>query len=207
MKIPKNKYTKQFLRFVKSKCKEYNVKFTIVDNNILDDNRDLTGYFTDEKGHKELLISAPNQYILVSTLVHEFSHMLQWINQSTFYTARIRGGIDPYLIMIEWLSGKTYQKKTVKASINKVRLCELDCDRNALLLIDEFNLPINKLDYIYDAIAYQYFLKYVEIKRNWIFNGKAVTGIDLKDIVDPSLDNNFDKLPKKIRVIFEQILT
>ena len=208
MRTIKNIQIKLFLKYVKSACKKHKIKFTLIeDKSYSDDERDFSGYFVDVKGHRELLVTAPTQSHMVSTLVHEFSHMIQWLEQSPVYTARTRGGIDPYAIMVDWLSGKEYKRSTVKNAIQKVRLCELDCDRRALLIIDEFNLPIDKKEYIYDAIAYQYFLLYVGVKRDWNFNGKGFSSSPIKGIVDPNLDNDFSKLPRNIKKLLDHSLS
>ena len=95
--------------------------------------------------------SGANQYFL-QTLVHEYGHFLQYINQVEVYKKSDKAGV----IIENWFNGKDYDKKTLKRAFLLVRAMERDCEKRALKIIDEFDLKIDKKLYAKRANCYIY---------------------------------------------------
>ena len=92
---------KIFLKHVKEKCKEHNVKL-VLKNTIkikLSDNIYVGGYFWEGNKENELAC-AMNSPEYMDLFVHEYSHMEQWIEKTPLWK-----NIDANAIE-EWMEGK-----------------------------------------------------------------------------------------------------
>ena len=140
----------QFVRFVKQHLAQYGMKLIIGRGKFVNSgNSRCEGYF--HECEKVIRIAGANQYFL-QTLVHEYGHFLQYINQVEVYKKSDKAGI----IVENWFNGKDYDKKTLKRAFLLVRAMERDCEKRALKIIDEFNLKIDKKLYAKRANCYIY---------------------------------------------------
>jgi hypothetical protein len=140
----------QFVRFVKQHLAEYGMRLIIGRGKYVNTGHGrCEGYFNEIE--KIIRIGGNNQYFL-QTLVHEYAHFLQYINQVQVYTKSDKAG----LIVENWFKGREYDKKTLKRAFLLVRAMERDCEKRALKLIDEFNLKIDKKLYAKRANCYIY---------------------------------------------------
>lgn len=160
-------HEKIFLSYIRKKCKEHNVKLILknakkikLSNKIY-----VGGYFSDEPNECELACALKNQEYL-NLLVHEYSHMEQWVDKSEIWTnAKGTEMLD------DWLEGK--EIKNIDKKIDDLKLCELDCEKRALRNIKKFNLPINLKTYIQKANSYVLFYNYIKETRRWSKPGNA----------------------------------
>ena len=140
----------QFVRFVRQHLAQYGMKLIIGRGKFVNSgNSRCEGYF--HECEKVIRIAGTNQYFL-QTLVHEYGHFLQYINQVEVYKKSDKAGI----IVENWFNGKDYDKKTLKRAFLLVRAMERDCEKRALKIIDEFNLKIDKKLYAKRANCYIY---------------------------------------------------
>ena len=140
----------QFVRFVKQHLAEYGMQLIIGRGKFVNSgNSRCEGYF--HEGEKVIRIAGANQYFL-QTLVHEYGHFLQYINQVEVYKKSDKAGV----IIENWFNGKDYDKKTLKRAFLLVRAMERDCEKRALKIIDEFDLKIDKKLYAKRANCYIY---------------------------------------------------
>jgi hypothetical protein len=140
----------QFVRFVRQHLAQYGMKLVIGRGKFVNSgNSRCEGYF--HECEKVIRIAGANQYFL-QTLVHEYGHFLQYINQVEVYKKSDEAGI----IVENWFNGKDYDKKTLKRAFLLVRAMERDCEKRALKIIDEFNLKIDKKLYAKRANCYIY---------------------------------------------------
>jgi hypothetical protein len=140
----------QFVRFVKQHLAQYGMKLIIGRGKFVNSgNSRCEGYF--HEGEKVIRIAGANQYFL-QTLVHEYGHFLQYINQVEVYKKSDKAGV----IVENWFNGKDYDKKILKRAFLLVRAMERDCEKRALKIIDEFNLKIDKKLYAKRANCYIY---------------------------------------------------
>jgi len=140
----------QFVRHVKKHLAEHGMKLVIGRGKFVNSgNSRCEGYFNESEG--VIKVAGGNQYFL-QTLVHEYAHFLQYLNQVQVYLASEKAS----LIVENWFNGKNYTEKTLKRAFLLVRAMERDCEKRALKLIDDFNLNIDKKLYAKRANCYIY---------------------------------------------------
>lgn len=208
------KYKHPFTSFVKKECKKYGCKVIFIDSKTLSYEQNIdqdsntsglityVGYFKEDP--LEITIASKVPYIdFLSTLVHEFSHFQQWVDDYTYWKDNKR---DPGDILDRWLMGEDFKKITIKRCIDKIRDCELDCERRTIENIKKFNLPINIEDYCREAsyILYHYnFLLYARGKKQRTTNKNIDS---LMKMMPDNLDNDYKKIPRKIMTAYKRKL-
>lgn len=172
----------------------------IVDNN----GNSYGGGFSDTPLRIELSMKV-SQRDFLSILVHEYSHFLQWKQKSPFWFTKYRG-LSPWVVLERWLGGREYKDTTIIECIERVRKCELDCDRIAVGLIKEYDLPINIYDYCRSASAYQYFYHYVRITRQWEYEQFPPYIRSVLDLMPSNLNDGYEDIPDWLENYFKLIL-
>ena len=157
---------KKFIKIVREKCKENNVKL-LLKNTVklkLGKNSYCGGYFED-LGEKAVLSCAMKNPLALSILVHEFSHMEQWIDNVFQETGEYCSNLE------RWLNGE--EINNIYNQIDRVKLMELDCERRAVKNIKKYNLPLNIQRYTQLANVYIFFYNYLKESRKWSKPGNA----------------------------------
>jgi len=140
----------QFVRFVKNHLAEYEMKLVIGRGKYVNCGKSrCEGYFNESE--KIIRIAGGNQYFL-QTLVHEYAHFLQYINQIQVYQKSEKAS----LIVENWFNGQNFNSKILKKAFRLVRAMERDCEKRALKIIDDFDLNIDKKLYAKRANCYIY---------------------------------------------------
>ena len=110
-----------FVLDVMSKCKKFNVNFLISpEREVVRDGDPCDGFFeAPEKGESGFLVVCIGKDLneVLHTLAHEFSHLMQWYEDDPLYLA--------------------WNKKDNEANTHAL---EIDVERRALKLLDEWNL-------------------------------------------------------------------
>ena len=154
----------QFVKFVRNHLEQYGGNLVIGKGQNVNCNGILCpGFFED----RQILIKvAGNGEGFLSTLVHEYCHFLQYINDIKIYKKSDKASA----IVENWLLGKDYDTQTLKRAFFLVRAMERDCEKRAMKLIDEFNLPIDRKFYAKQANCYIYthFLM-EETRKYWMY--------------------------------------
>jgi len=107
------------------------------------------GYFSE---FEKVIKIAKNSSEFLSTLVHEYCHFLQFINQAKVYKKSDLAGY----IIDEWFRGKEYAPEKLKRAFFLVRAMERDCEKRAIKIIEKFNLQIDSKMYAKKAHCYIY---------------------------------------------------
>ena len=135
------KYSHKFFKHVKHECRRYNVKFILINKNEIKlDNLTCDAYFSVNPLELVLATRLLNSEFF-SNLVHEFSHLEQWRDDSPYYINY--NGMDTWTIINKWVQGYNYTKKTIKGAFNIYIDGEIDCERRAIENIKKFNIPLN----------------------------------------------------------------
>ena len=149
-----------FLKHVRSECKAHGIKFTLKPTKTVrtPDNIRCTGY-CEPDDLKELAVAKNDQNWLM-TLVHEYAHLTQWIDQCKEWK-------DTYEIdnVDDWLNGK--DMPNIKKALSVTRDLELDNEKRSVKLIKRWNLPIDVKVYTRKANAYICFYNYLYYTRRW----------------------------------------
>jgi hypothetical protein len=149
-----------FLKHVRSECRAHGIKFRLKHTKTVrtPDNIRCSGY-CEPDDIKELIVAKKDPNWLM-TLVHEYGHLTQWIDQCKEWK-------DTYNIdnVDDWLNGKDMLH--IKRALAVTRDLELDNEKRSVKLIKEWNLPIDVKVYTRKANAYICFYNYLYYTRRW----------------------------------------
>lgn len=162
-----------FVKHVKRQCRIDGVKVSFVRSKQVEASVGIRcfGYFDGK-----IISIAVKNYLWLSVLVHEFSHFLQWREQCSEWITEDKFGNRE---LEHWLRGK--EVKNIKRAINNIISLELDCEKRALKLIAQHDLPINTATYIQRANECLFYYKYIEETRKW----------------DNSLEESYNNMPSR----------
>ncbi len=195
--------SERFLQFVKGGCKDSKINLVLSpERQVETEGIKCNGYF--DHTDKILTVATGQSFdAWFKILVHEFSHMRQWIEQCKAWTESEKDG-DANDTMDKWLNSTVnLSKKNKNKFVNRARDLELDCDKRALNWIRAFKLPINERDYIKRANAYIYFYTYIKETRKWYTIGKEPFNNWLLVLAMPThFDNDYDNPPEVIKRLY-----
>lgn len=191
---------KAFVSHVLAHCKEHGVHVRFEDKtNVGGMKQSCVGYFNhvDKK-----LIVAKRDSKWVQTLAHEYGHFLQWVDDEIWYEPAIDAG---WIVFDDWITHKREAKPArIEAITRHIQECELDAERRAVKLFDEWDLQIS--DYIVKSNVYVMAYEAARRLRKW-HNKEHPTLIE--DLVDLMPRNRFVRrdrlhcLPKGFVEIYE----
>ena len=174
---------RKFVQYVKEQCAKYGIKCVIrpVKYVKLSRNIQCGGWFDESE---KVLVCASNRPDFLQILVHEFSHLTQWVEKCKPWVR----GINGIGYVDEWLSGKDVPN--IRKHLAYSRDLELDNEKRSVKHIKKFNLSIDVEDYIRRANAYVLFYNRLFITRKWATNKNSPYS-------NPLI---YNKMPKTFRV-------
>lgn len=197
----------KFINAVKKQAKAYNITLNITNDKFvkLSDSINCGGYFS-ERVHKTpgIIEVATNKPIdnWLSILVHECSHMDQWIEQCDIWVKHDK--VNP-IILDNWLEGKDYSEETIEKVASTTRDMELDCEKRAVAKIKQYKLPINIGDYIQKANCYIFFYNYLKTTRRWSNpNNSPYTNPKIYKNALRTFYDDYSVTPKEIQQAFKK---
>ena len=198
----------KFLEYVKETCCEHGIRFKSVDEaNITLTNKEVVaGYFSDSPPILAVA-SGGNEIVWVATLVHEFSHLQQFLEHDPTYGGRY-GNSTADRIVKKWMGGHDYKERTVERCLDIQKQCELNCERRAVTNIRKFDLPLDIAKYSQSASAYVHYFNYMKLTRRWNPpNGKFPTEIDeILEMMPLTLRGKYDRMSKKMTEMYDRHL-
>jgi hypothetical protein len=155
-----------------------------------------TGYF-DENDLVLCVSNSNSEQIFITNLVHESSHMDQFIQDKYLWEKCSPG----YSIFFKWLEGSSIVKyEVLEEAVQDIIRIELDCEHRSLKKIKHYNLDIDTSYYIRQTNAYLYGYLFALETRHWTpqiyFNDKVVAASSSR------LKKSYDKIPIKLHRIF-----
>jgi len=156
----KNPNVRRFIDHVESLCEKHKVTLDIRKSKFIWlDGAQVAGYF--DALEPEIRVAGESNKS-VGILVHEFAHMLQWLDKKSIWYTGISIDQDRFW---EWLAGKRVNNidKIVDAIIQNER----DNEIRTVKLIKKFNLPIDVSQYTREANAYLLLYHHVKNTRIW----------------------------------------
>ena len=184
---------KSFIEHIKNTTKTHGIKLSLVNQPSVIINRfPCSGYFLGGQAPELAVAIGKDEKEWNEILVHEFSHMNQWIeNDKVWRNLDVPEKKTTQLELFDlWLGNDIeLNKEQLRSCISSIIDLELDCEKRAIKMIKEFKLDINIDQYIKKANSYLLFYHVVKNKRCWSKPGKAPYTI--AKIVD-SMPNKFD---------------
>lgn len=156
------------------------------------------GYFDQGVPVLKVATGKPEQEWL-PIFVHEYCHFIQWQNKE-FKDEDT--GIN-WELWDDWSFGKQEVKREIIVPmLYSIRDVELDCDRKALELIKQYDLPIDQMDYIRRANAYALFYNVVAKKAEpngtgWWYKTAPYEVQEILDIVPDDKINPCKNTPRE----------
>ena len=158
----KNPKVKSFIQVVKDKCIEHNIELQLVNRKKIKifPKIYVGGYFEDTSRKSGVLACALDSKEYLNILVHEFSHVEQWIENTPVWKDSV------YVYDVDqWLNGK--EVRNIEDKIDKVKYMELDCEKRSVKNIIKYDLPLDISTYIKKANSYIFFYEYLKQTRRW----------------------------------------
>ena len=193
-----NKVQSEFVEYVKAKCKLYNIKFELrkVTYLRISGNIHCAGYFD---GDDKRLVVAWKHSNWLETLVHEYCHMNQWIEQCPSW---VNMGDGPESID-RWLGGEDILD--IDTHISAVRDMELDNEQRSTEVIRKWGLGIDIVGYIKKANAYVYFYNWIKETRRWSNPKNSPYGNQyIIEVMPTNFDNDYTIIPKNIKKVYKE---
>lgn len=154
---------KQLKKFIKDKTIElllngYGVNF-VNQAHLKTDGTNFKHSGEFDEDNKTLTVAFKNsQKVWLPVFVHEYAHYVQHINQHKAWVENMPALVE----FFTWLENPVGKIK--KETVFKTQLLELDCEKTAVKIIQEYNLPIDVEHYIQAAncyiLSYNLFYKY-----------------------------------------------
>lgn len=154
--------TERFLNNVQEHLKEYDMKLIYGRGSLvnLGSGARTVGYFDD---YEKLIRIGRKHEEWLDTLVHEYCHFLQWLDNSevSWQTdSRACRIVDDYLF-------ENKRSQELAWAFRRVRDYERDCEIRAVKMIRKWKLPISEKTYIRKANMYIYSYFIMEALGEW----------------------------------------
>lgn len=195
-----------FLDYVRAFCQEHKVKLELPKSKAVKINEiSCRGYFLDDP--LVLCVSKHQDDLeFLEILVHEFSHLNQFLDKSKYWTDLKVGDKKLTALYDEWLfQDRKLDDSEVEEYKNKIILMELDCEKRAVEFIKKFELNLNVSNYIKKANAYLLFYHLSKEFKTWFKIGSEPYRV--KEVYEQMPDDfNLDHLnpPKEYLDIIEK---
>lgn len=192
----------EFIAFVGRQCDTYGISLMLVPNDhVTIGDTKCNGFFDDER--KMLAVATgKDEDTWHATLVHEYGHMTQWMDQCDEWKALyIDDRITVEYLIDLWLAHKIeLTSQQLDDYISRSRGVEVDCEHRSVALIEDHGLTLDVTDYCKKANAYMYFWTAIKQFREWYIIGREP--YTLKAVVDAMPDKlktnaEYDDIPRE----------
>jgi len=157
------------------------------------------GLFVSTPGELELIVCLDNpRRVFISTLVHEFSHATQYVENIPLWDVTERY----HYVYDNEHKWETYNKKLLKQTFTAFKMIELDCEKRSVELIKRFNLPIDIKHYIQLANAYIYYYDILPITKRWCGQQSPCQIEEIVNAMPTNFNRKYKKLPGKYRKLY-----
>lgn len=202
------KETEAFLKFVEEQCAAQKITLFLSskDHVVTGNGCKCNGFFDDDS--KVLAAAAGKSFDKwFKTLVHEYGHMTQWLDQSPEWKT-MKDPADAEVIVELWYDHLIELTPTQLDNwVKKGRDVELDCERRTVELIKKHHLPIDIVEYTQHANSYIYFWTYTKHSRKWYTIGKEPYNIpEIVRAMPAHFDNDYDNIPSHVMTLFKKHL-
>lgn len=129
----------------------------------------VSGYFIDRPVRELAVAQGKPTDQWLGVLVHESCHMDQWIQEAPCWQdAFMPDGREALDWLNDWVARRLeLPQDQVLDIVRRCRELELDCERRAVMRIQQYDLPLSIEDYIRKANAYVFFYDFIATSRKW----------------------------------------
>lgn len=196
-------YTEKIMSDIKETARQNNVEI-IFENTLTIDypvgNLPVSGYFVDYGGAKLGVAMGKPVEDWIMVLLHESSHMDQWIEKSSYWTNSFINGRESVDYIDEWCSGKEFSEEQLDDFIKRSQDIEWDCEKRTIRKANKYNLPINEKEEIQKANSYILFYKMLKFTRKWSLPGKAPYSVkEVWSLMPENFDMDYNNIPENIK--------
>lgn len=131
-----NFYNRKLIEHIENECQKHNIKLRI-DRNVNSfkfSGTSIVGYF--DHYERELAVAAKNGRFM-GILIHEYAHMLQWIENPKSYSSH------KYIKFWDWVDLKYSNKDGAKSALFSYCFLERDCGIRGLQIVKDFHIPLS----------------------------------------------------------------
>lgn len=192
-----------FIKYVIKLCKESGVTLKFHPGSLYQGSAGLFGW------HDKELAVATGRSGWEKTLVHEFGHLLQYRDESLLIKECDKWD---YVWMNLFVDGgilTKFTKREIKLTLQAYKALEADCEKRALSLIKEFDLPFDQKDYCRRANAYIYYYDALPLLGRWL-KADEKRPYEIPEILDAmpnDLNRDYKRCSAKIKRLFLKHLT
>jgi hypothetical protein len=189
----------QFIHHVRCHLEEHNFKLIFAKSFQVNTGTGYrcTGYFDESRRVIRIAKRSSNWF---ETLVHEYCHFLDWLESSSRQLQKE----DKALALCEkYIKGDICHPQAVKYAFQTVARMEWKCDRRAVKLIQEWNLPIDISNYIREANLYVYL--YHMYKKHKTFNNRRPSPRILAEMPDTFRSRSWYAVPAGLEEKLESL--
>lgn len=131
----------------------------------------VSGYFLgDDLGEKPRLCVAIRKPTTdwMTVLMHESSHMDQWVERCDVWRQGFRDDRDVYDVLQDWLDHKVELSADEQDDVvGRCMAIELDCEKRTLDKMRKLGMHMYTYDYVRKANAYIWSYYMVKVRRRW----------------------------------------
>jgi hypothetical protein len=165
----------------------------------------VSGYFIDY-GTPTLAIATGkevNSWFMI--LLHESSHMDQWIEKSPYWTNSFIDGKEAVDYIDEWLNGKDFDDEFLNSVFEKAIMVELDCERRTIQKAKDYGFEIDFEDEIKKANSYILFYRFIQEFKKWYGVDKAPYQIkEVWQEMPSTFDIDYSKLSDDLKDLYNK---
>lgn len=195
---------KNAIKDIRKKAKQNNVKVILSKKKIIEYDKKIyvSGYFDYNKPTKLAVAINKPQKDWIMVLMHESSHMDQWIEKSKIWVDAINRTTDSVTLLEYWIQNKIQLSDfKINMIIKRNRNLELDCERRAIKKALKYNIKINIQEEIQKANSYIYFYTMLKYSRTWYTTAPYYVK-EVWSQMPKTFDNDYNILPLKIKKLF-----
>ena len=130
--------------------------------------------------------------------IHEYCHYLQWKDGKYGSPMYGEAGGEIHL----WIRKRIkLNKERVNLIANRIKRCELDCEKRVVNLINKYKLEVDTKSYIRNANAYVFSYNMIKERREWYKLGPQCVP-EIIDIMPETFLSRYDRTPDKYRQLY-----
>jgi len=182
----------EVVREIVARAWRFGVAVILAPSDLVDygDGLQSSGYFSDH-GQPTLAVAWKHERHL-GTLLHEYCHLTQWIENATVWRDDKDADLDT------WLSGKPV--RNIRKKLAATRELEADCERRTIRLARELEAPLDLADYARGANGYIHFYNVIADVRKWYRPDRRPYQVpEVLALCNPTIDDDFTRTPSALR--------